>query len=54
MSDAKNKYPPNTLLALGLVGGLAGIYLAYFLAPINHVFVFFGALGAIVSVGALM
>ena len=47
MSDAKNKYPPNTLLTLGVVGGLAGIYLAYFLAPINHVFVFFGALGAI-------
>ena len=36
MSDAKNKYPPNTLLAFGVVGGLVGIYLAYFLAPINH------------------
>ena len=47
MSDAKNKYPPNTMLTLGVVGGLAGIYLAYFFAPINHTFVFFGALGAI-------
>lgn len=39
--------PPNTLLALGVVGGLVGVYLAYFLKDMNSVFVFFGALGAV-------
>ncbi len=39
--------PPNTLLAFGVVGGLVGIYLAYFLKDMNSVFVFFGALGAV-------
>jgi tetrahydromethanopterin S-methyltransferase subunit C len=39
--------PPNTLTAFGVVGGLAGVYLAYFLKDMNSVFVFFGALGAI-------
>jgi tetrahydromethanopterin S-methyltransferase subunit C len=39
--------PPNTLLAMGAIGGLAGIYLAYFLKDMSSVFVFFGALGAV-------
>jgi len=39
--------PPNTLAAFGVVGGLAGVYLAYFLKDMNSVFVFFGAIGAI-------
>jgi tetrahydromethanopterin S-methyltransferase subunit C len=39
--------PPNTLLAFGVVGGLAGVYLAYFLKDMNSMFVFFGALGAV-------
>src|SRR5665647_2503592 len=43
----KKMIPPNTLLAFGVVGGLAGVYLAYFLAPMNPIFVFFGALGAV-------
>jgi tetrahydromethanopterin S-methyltransferase subunit C len=46
MSEHK-MIPPNTLLAFGVVGGLVGVYLAYFLTPMNHVFVFFGALGAV-------
>jgi tetrahydromethanopterin S-methyltransferase subunit C len=47
MSEQKKMIPPNTLLAMGVVGGLAGVYLAYFLAPMNPIFVFFGALGAV-------
>lgn len=43
----KKMIPPNTLLAFGVVGGLLGVYLAYFLAPMNSIFVFFGALGAV-------
>jgi tetrahydromethanopterin S-methyltransferase subunit C len=39
--------PPNTLLAFGVVGGLVGVYLAYFLKDMNSIFVFFGALGAV-------
>ena len=39
--------PPNTLLAIGVVGGLVGIYLAYFLSGTYPIFVFFGALGAV-------
>jgi tetrahydromethanopterin S-methyltransferase subunit C len=38
--------PPNTLLAFGVVGGLVGIYLAYFLAS-SPVFLVFGAIGAV-------
>jgi tetrahydromethanopterin S-methyltransferase subunit C len=39
--------PPNTLMAMGAVCGLVGIYLAYFLVPSNPIFVVFGALGAV-------
>lgn len=39
--------PPNTLLAFGVVGGLVGVYLAYFLKDMSSTFVFFGALGAV-------
>ncbi|WP_292388001.1 tetrahydromethanopterin S-methyltransferase subunit MtrC [Methanosarcina sp. UBA5] len=39
--------PPNTLMAVGAVGGLVCIYLAYFLSQANPIFVFFGALGAV-------
>jgi len=46
MSEHK-MIPPNTLLAFGVVGGLVGVYLAYFLSPMNPTFVFFGALGAV-------
>jgi tetrahydromethanopterin S-methyltransferase subunit C len=46
MSEHK-MIPPNTLLAFGVVGGLAGIYLAYFLRDMNSIFVFFAALGAV-------
>ena len=46
MSEHK-MIPPNTLMAFGVVGGLVGIYLAYFLVGMNPIFVFFGALGAV-------
>jgi tetrahydromethanopterin S-methyltransferase subunit C len=46
MSEHK-MIPPNTLLAFGVVGGLVGIYLAYFLRDMNSIFVFFAALGAV-------
>ena len=46
MSEHK-MIPPNTLLAFGVVGGLAGIYLAYFLSSMSPVFLVFGALGAV-------
>lgn len=46
MSEHK-MIPPNTLAAFGIVGGLVGIYLAYFLSPMNPIFLFFGALGAV-------
>lgn len=39
--------PPNTLMAIGAVGGLIGVYLSYFLIPSNPIFVIFGALGAV-------
>jgi tetrahydromethanopterin S-methyltransferase subunit C len=41
---AKLKYPPQTIIALGVVGGLAGIYLGALISPL---FSFFGAIGAI-------
>jgi tetrahydromethanopterin S-methyltransferase subunit C len=41
--------PPNTLTVIGVVGGLLGIYLAYFLSSVHPLFVFFGALGAVVA-----
>jgi tetrahydromethanopterin S-methyltransferase subunit C len=46
MSEHK-MIPPNTLMAMGAGGGLVGVYLAYFLAPSNPIFVVFGALGAV-------
>jgi tetrahydromethanopterin S-methyltransferase subunit C len=39
--------PPNTLAAFGVVGGLIGIYAAYFLASSSSVFLVLGALGAV-------
>jgi tetrahydromethanopterin S-methyltransferase subunit C len=46
MSEHK-MIPPNTLAAIGIVGGLLGIYLAYFLSSMSPIFLFFGALGAV-------
>jgi tetrahydromethanopterin S-methyltransferase subunit C len=39
--------PPNTLTAMGVAGGLVGIYLAYFLGPSSPVFFTLGAVGAV-------
>ena len=44
---AKTAYPPNTIIAIGAVGGLAGIYLGHFMPP---AFSFFGGLGAICAI----
>jgi len=42
--EAKNKYPPQTVIGLGVVGGLIGIYAGHFLSgPLS----FLGAIGAI-------
>ncbi|TFH06080.1 MAG: tetrahydromethanopterin S-methyltransferase subunit C, partial [Methanosarcina sp.] len=40
-------YPPQTIMAIGAVGGLAGIYLGHFMPP---AFSFFGGLGAICAI----
>jgi len=45
--EAKTAYPPNTIIAIGAVGGLAGIYLGHFMPP---AFSFFGGLGAICAI----
>lgn len=42
--EAKGGYPPQTIMALGIVGGLVGIYLGNFAPP---AYSFFGGLGAI-------
>lgn len=44
---AKTAYPPNTIIAIGAVGGLAGIYLGHFMPP---AYSFFGGLGAICAI----
>jgi tetrahydromethanopterin S-methyltransferase subunit C len=44
---AKAAYPPQTIMAIGAVGGLAGIYLGHFMPP---AFSFFGGLGAICAI----
>jgi len=41
---AKGGYPPQTTIGLGIVGGLAGIYLGHFMPP---AYSFFGGIGAI-------
>jgi tetrahydromethanopterin S-methyltransferase subunit C len=41
---AKGGYPPQTIMVLGLVGGLVGIYLGHFMPP---AYSFFGGIGAI-------
>lgn len=41
---AKGGYPPQTIMALGIVGGLLGIYLGHFMPP---AYSFFGGIGAI-------
>jgi len=41
---AKGGYPPQTIMALGIVGGLVGIYLGHFMPP---AYSFFGGIGAI-------
>lgn len=42
--EGKKKFSPQTMIGLGVVGGLAGIYLG---ALINPMFSFFGGIGAI-------
>lgn len=42
--EAKGGYSPQTIMALGIVGGLAGIYLGNFMPP---AYSFFGGIGAI-------
>lgn len=42
--EAKGGYPPQTIMALGIFGGLAGIYLGNFMPP---AYSFFGGIGAI-------
>jgi len=44
---AAKKYPPNTVIGLGVVGGLIGIYAGGLLAPSIPALSFIGALGAI-------
>lgn len=41
---AKGAYPPQTIMALGIIGGLVGIYLGHFMPP---AYSFFGGIGAI-------
>ncbi|HHV25286.1 MAG TPA: tetrahydromethanopterin S-methyltransferase subunit C [Methanosarcina sp.] len=41
---AKGGYPPQTIIALGIIGGLAGIYLGHFMPA---AYSFFGGIGAI-------
>lgn len=43
----RKKYSPQTMIGLGVAGGLIGIYAGYFLASMNPLFSFIGALGAI-------
>lgn len=46
--EAKLKYPPQTIIGLGVVGGLVGVYAGHFLATgVSPIFSFIGALGAI-------
>lgn len=45
--EAKGGYPPQTMIAIGAIGGLAGIYLGHFLPPM---FSFFGGIGAICAI----
>lgn len=42
--ESKGGYPPQTIMALGIIGGLAGIYLGNFMPP---AYSFFGGIGAI-------
>jgi tetrahydromethanopterin S-methyltransferase subunit C len=42
--EAKGGYPVQTIIALGIVGGLVGIYLGHFAPP---AYAFFGGIGAI-------
>ncbi|MDI9395526.1 MAG: tetrahydromethanopterin S-methyltransferase subunit C [Euryarchaeota archaeon] len=42
--EAKGGYPPQTIMGLGIVGGLVGIYLGHFMPP---AYSFFGGIGAI-------
>ncbi|MFZ2498055.1 tetrahydromethanopterin S-methyltransferase subunit MtrC [Methanosarcina sp.] len=42
--EAKGGYPPQTIMALGIIGGLVGIYLGHFMPP---AYSFFGGIGAI-------
>lgn len=45
--EAKLKYPPQKIIALGAIGGLVGIYAGHFLAMASPAFAFIGAVGAI-------
>jgi len=45
--EAKTLYSPQTIIGLGVVGGLLGIYAGHFLAAASPLFSFIGAIGAI-------
>lgn len=45
--EAKGGLPPQTVIGIGAIGGLAGIYLGHFLPPM---FSFFGGIGAICAI----
>src|SRR5512143_2161566 len=45
--ESKTKYPPQTVMGLGVVGGLIGVYAGGLLAPSIPALSFIGGLGAI-------
>lgn len=48
--EAKKSYSPESIMGIGIAGGLIGIYLGTFLSPINPVFSAFGGIGAICAI----
>lgn len=48
--EAKGSYSPQTIMGIGIAGGLIGIYLGAFLSPLHPVLSFLGGVGAICAI----